>query len=354
MTWFVKLVIGLFEHMLFDRKEVVVTAAPDPLVEMEPDVVWEAEYDDDTRPVSTSPCTVICTTDFPPPALQTKHVPYFCHHSEICTHLLTKFELFQGLVNHDLLASGWKGDIGCVFDPVGVLATTFQVLFILFQHIIVDATLDAIQERVCICACLTTSMKFLRRSAMYSVPKWGHVYLGLFPRGALSDETMHTLVERWEVEILKSQINLLSCAMANAASIAEFELERWLSSETGNSDVATDERIYLLRNISTFLFLSLHVSGSDLLDMAKSETSNALLGRSLALAARAIGEPTSIAFDEGDAEETTTAAAVVSGLIDSPQCKSMLAQGRSAQFSGQFLSHKNLRRSIKKLDKLHN
>ena len=377
MVWFAKLITRFFEHVCFDRiddpKEIVIHSNPMQLsIETEPDVVWEDNKNDNNDdhkrvqnssparppPVSTSPCTVVCTVDLP--VLQTNHLPHFGHHSEICTHLLTRFDLLQGLVNHDLFANGWKGDIGSVFDPIGVLSTAFQTLFTIFQHINVGR-MDAMHERACICACLTTSMKFLRRSAMLSVPTWsadnnpmnvklGHVYVALFQRGSFTEETMHTLVERWEAAILTSQINVFWCAMANAATIAEFELERWLSLETGKSDVAGDERIYLLRNISTLLFLSLHVSGSDLLDLAKSDNLNAMLGRSLAMGARAIEAPESFAFEECDVVEATTAAAVISGLIDSPQCESMLAKGRCAPGIGVVLSNENLRRSIEKLD----
>lgn len=294
-----------------------------------------------------SPCTVVIS-DL---TLQSNDSPVFEFHSQKCTHVFTKFCVLSGLVNHDLERNGWAGDHGTAFDPQGVLASTFHVMFTVFEQMGLQPKLSEIHEQACMCACLALAMKFTRRSALLAVPsfalncdprrvKLGHVFGVLHERGRYNEESLHTLVENWESFIIRSSLNLFRCCTANAAALAELRLyERF-------RDDPDTKRVTVLRDIASFLFIGLNVGGSELLKMTTSIGRNIVLTTGLATAAVAMEDLTKYTLSE---PEKVLAMRIIREVSESPQCHKLLADARRAKTIGFLFQDSNLNRAVRAL-----
>jgi len=295
-----------------------------------------------------SPCTVVISGL----TLQTNDTPMFEFHYRECTRVFLKFGMMSGLVNHDLTKHGWTGDHGNVFDPQGVLAATFQTIFMVFEHLLFETKLTEIHEQACVCACLTLAMKFTRRSAMWAVPnyaldcdprrvKLGHVFSIIYERGVYNEESMHTLIENWEGVLLRSSLNLFWCCVHNAAALAELTLY-----ERFRTDPDT-KRVTVLRDVASFLFLGLHVGGLQLVEMTKCINQNIVLARALATAAIAIEDFSRYRLDE---PEAALAVRVIDEVLQSPQCGNLMTQAQKADTIGFLFGPVNMRRAIRVLE----
>jgi len=310
---------------------------------------WESSPDVSERGnvAVPSPCTVLLS-DL---TLQPNDPLVFELHSQKCAHVFTKFGVMSGLVNHDLKEHGWTGDHGAAFDPQGVLAATFNVMFTVFEKMSLQSKLSEIQEQACMCACLSLTMKFTRRSALLAVPifaldcdprrvKLGHVFGVLHERGLYNEESLHTLVENWEGFLMRSSLNLFRCCTANAAALAELRLyERF-------RDDPDTKRVIVLRDIASFLFLGLNVGGSELLNMTTSIGRNTVLTTGLATAAIAMEDLTKYALSEPD---NVLAIQIIREVSVSPQCRKLLKHARRAKTIGSLFQDSNLNRAVRAL-----
>jgi len=283
-----------------------------------------------------SPCTVLSTPQ-----------ARFEFHSKMCNRILLRYGPLSGLLNHDLTKNGWGGDHGVVFDPQNVIAASFQILFIVFEQLMIDQKMSEIHENACSCACVTLAMKFTRRSALCAIPtyvidcdpqcvKLGNVFRTLFDRFGYNEQTLHTLVEQFEGLLLQSQLSVFGCCTSNAAALAELSLYDRCKGDTA--------RFSILRDVASFLFVGLHVGGSDVLEMTKSVDLNVILGSALSTAAMAIVATSRQQLgNPGDAE---LAARVIGSVLTSHLCSSIVTQAQRAEKIGALFQHLNLKRAI--------
>jgi len=293
-----------------------------------------------------SPCTVLLS-DIEPPVFE--------FHSQRCAHVLTRFGLMSGLVNHDLKKQGWAGDHGTVFDAQGFIAATFYALFVVFEEMGLQPKLSKMQEQACVCACLTLALKFTRRSALWAMPacglgcdprrvKLGNVFRILYERGIYSEESLHTLVENWESFLLRSSLSLFRCCTANAAALAELRLYQRFR------DDPDTKRVSVLRDVASFLFLGLNVGGSDLLKMTTSVDLNIVLTTAIATAAIAVEDLTKYFLSE---PESFLAMRIIREVFDSPRCHQLLTQARAAETIGFLFQDSNIQRAVRMLGRVH-
>jgi len=319
------------------------------LVEDEYDLEWESSLEESEcgNVAAPSPCTVILTD------LTLEESPVFDLQSQKCAHVLTKFRVLCGLVNHDLKEQGWTGNHGIAFDAQGVLAATFHAMFVVFEEMGLQPKLSTLQEQACVCACLALVMKFTRRSALWAVPvcgrycdpqrvKLGNVFRMLYERGYYNEESLHTLVESWESFLLRSSLSLFQCCTANAAALAELGLYQRFRDDT--------KRVSVLRDIASFLFLGLNVGGSDLLKMTTSDDLNIVLTTGISTAAIALEDLTKYFLNE---PARVLAMRVIDEVFESPQCQTLLTEARGAETIGFLFQDSNRHRAVRVLRRVH-